>query len=105
MNSSTLIKTKHASKYLQQLCKHFAHKVEVDYDAEKGLVQFPPGPCTILASGDDLRFSCTSEQEQGLQVMHSIIEQHLVKFAWREELTFLWDIKDQPVLSENNKDD
>ena len=28
--------TPNASKYLQQLCKHFAHKVDVEYDETRG---------------------------------------------------------------------
>ncbi len=90
MHSFSQIKTSHGSKYLQQLCKHFAHKVDVTYDATEGQVDFPPGPCTILADEEMISFSCISEKAEGLLVMQSIIEQHLVKFAWREDIEFAW---------------
>lgn len=34
--------TAHASKYLQQLCRHFAHKVAVRFDAHSGHAALPP---------------------------------------------------------------
>ena len=35
------VETENASKYLVQLCKHFAHKVDVDYDQTQARVEFP----------------------------------------------------------------
>lgn len=85
------IRTEHASKYLQQLCKHFAHKVDVEYDAHKGFTAFPPGPCTMTADQVSLQIYCQSHKVEGLEAMESIIETHLVKFAWREEIAFNWE--------------
>lgn len=84
------IPTDHASKYLQQLCKHFAHKVNVEYDKEEGYAALPSGPCTLKANPSELYIHCQSEQAEGLPTSQSIIEIHLEKFAWREELTFDW---------------
>lgn len=33
--------TPNASKYLQQLCRHFAHNVAVTYDAHRGTLWLP----------------------------------------------------------------
>ena len=35
--------TENGSKYLQQLCKHFGHKIETSYDSEKGWAAFEMG--------------------------------------------------------------
>lgn len=84
------IETVHARKYLQQLCKHFAHKVTVEFTPEEGRVLFPPGRCLMNADDDALTFYCESADDRGVPVIKSIIEQHLVKFAWREELDYAW---------------
>jgi hypothetical protein len=84
------VETTNASKYLVQLCKHFAHKVEVDYDQVHARVEFPPGRCMMTADGGTLSFYCRSEKDKGIAVMQHIIVDHLVRFAWREEVTFDW---------------
>lgn len=87
---STTIKTQHAQKYLQQLCKHFAHKVTVEYSPEEGRVAFPPGRCLMNADTGVLKFYCLAREDSAIPVIQSIIDRHLVKFAWREELHYEW---------------
>ncbi|NVK18446.1 MAG: DUF2218 domain-containing protein [Methylocystaceae bacterium] len=96
------ISTDHASKYLQQLCKHFAHKVDVNYDKEAGFAALPPGPCTLKASATELYIYCQSDKTNALPISRSIVETHLVKFAWRENLTIIW--QDCPDLEEQKKE-
>lgn len=88
--TSTRIETAHARKYLQQLCKHFAHKVTVEYTPEEGRVLFPPGRCLMNADDTTLTFHCSSDEARGIPVIQSILDKHLVKFAWREELDYQW---------------
>lgn len=84
------VRTALAGKYLRQLCKHFAHKVRSEYDDAAGRVEFPPGLCHMTADADALRFYCQSASPQGLQVMQGIIDSHLQRFAWREDLVLSW---------------
>lgn len=46
MSQSATFKTENASRYLQTLCKHFGHKVEVRFDAHSGEISFPVGRST-----------------------------------------------------------
>ena len=39
--------TSNGSKYLQQLCKHFAHKIAVEYDDHRGSAALPTGPAIM----------------------------------------------------------
>lgn len=39
--SSASVPTASGSRYLQQLCKHWAHNMTVEYDAAQGRVTFP----------------------------------------------------------------
>lgn len=87
---STTIKTSYAQKYLQQLCKHFAHKVTVRYSPEEGRVAFPPGRCLMSADDDVLAFYCLAKEDRAIPLIKSILDKHLVKFAWREELEYEW---------------
>ncbi|MDG4721553.1 MULTISPECIES: DUF2218 domain-containing protein [Thalassospira] len=86
------VKTGQAAKYLVQLCKHFAHKVEVDLGETSADVAFPMGPCTITASSDTLIFEGRSEKAEGIEKMKGVIIIHLDKFAWREvPLDYQWE--------------
>ena len=38
-NSSAQVPTTHASRYLQQLCKHWSHNLAVAFDEAKGTVK------------------------------------------------------------------
>ncbi|SCZ64775.1 hypothetical protein SAMN04488118_105317 [Epibacterium ulvae] len=77
--------TENASKYLQQLCKHFGHKVEVTFDETQGTVGLGMGPATLRAASDTLEIEVTAEDDEGLVHARQIIDSHLKRFAFREE--------------------
>lgn len=54
----TVVQTESARKYLQQLCKHFAHKVPASWTEEAGSVTFPYGDCTMQATEGELVIQC-----------------------------------------------
>jgi hypothetical protein len=83
--------TLHASKYLQQLCKHFAHKVEVSYDETQGRVALPPGLAELSADISGLSIRIESPDAKDLIQARFVIDSHLVTFAHREGFTgFSW---------------
>ncbi|QDC08578.1 DUF2218 domain-containing protein [Oceanicola sp. D3] len=77
--------TPHGSKYLQQLCKHFAHKIETRFDDTSGECALSPGPATLSADETGLTVHITAPDEEGLAVSRSIIDKHLIRFAFRED--------------------
>ncbi|MCR8550974.1 DUF2218 domain-containing protein [Salipiger sp. P9] len=79
--------TPNASKYLQQLCKHFAHKIEVEYDATSARMALPTGPATLNASDETLHAEISAEDNEGLLRARGIIDKHLERFAFREEFS------------------
>lgn len=87
---TTTVKTASASKYLQQLCKHFAHKVPAEWDASAGDVTFHVGLCRMDAEEDQLSIRCEADNEAKLNQMKAIIDDHFVRFAWREKLELEW---------------
>ena len=85
-------KTYYAEKYIRQLCKHFAHKVTVHYDAKQGRADLPPGPAHMIATQDNLEITLHAKHEKGLEVARYIIDSHLKTFAFRDNYeTMDWD--------------
>lgn len=89
ITATTAFETVRASRYLQQLCKHFAHRVDVEFDQSKGRVAFPGGTANLSAHPDKLKFVVHSEDVVGLDQTKSILENHIVRFAFRENLKCL----------------
>lgn len=88
--------TPHASRYLQQLCKHFAHKVAVDFDPQAGEVRFPFGRCRMEARDGGLFLRCESPGAAELARTKAVVDDHLVRFAWREKLQPVWEPAEEP---------
>lgn len=76
--------TPKASGYLQQLCKHFAHKIPVNFSETSGEISFPIGTCTLAASENDLQITVTAATLEQLERAKKIIDSHLERFAFRE---------------------
>ncbi|WP_411034135.1 DUF2218 domain-containing protein [Shinella sp. BYT-45] len=94
--STAYLQTANGRKYLVQLCKHFAHKIEVSYSQSHGDCRFPCGAAVLEADADGLRMAVTAGDEDGLARTQSIIETHLVRFAFREKLEALdWRRQDK----------
>ncbi|MES0885108.1 DUF2218 domain-containing protein [Roseibium sp. SCP14] len=87
---TTTANTASASKYLQQLCKHFAHKVPAAWDATRGEVSFPFGRCRMEATDSCLTIRCETDEDQKMVRMKGVIDSHIERFAWREELKLQW---------------
>lgn len=84
--------TAHGSKYLQQLCKHFAHKVEVEHDATSGKISFPMGSARLSADDGGLTVRFQLENADDAERARMVIDKHLERFAFREEFKHMdWD--------------
>ena len=86
LESVAYLETASGPKYLVQLCKHFAHKIEVSYSENHGECRFSCGTGLLDADEKGLRIVAKAEDEQGLVDTQHVIESHLVRFAFREEL-------------------
>ncbi len=84
------IATPNASKYLQQLCKHFSHKLPATFDEQSGRVTFTIGECDLSAEAGALKISLTAADNERMAQLQDVVARHLVRFAFREELIFNW---------------
>lgn len=95
------VRSERASRYLVQLCKHFAHKIPADYDERTGKVDFQPGLCVMHATGDWLSLRCEASSEPDLIRVKSIVADHLARFAWQEGIAVEWH--DEQKLAERTQ--
>ena len=85
-------RTGKARQYLQQLCKHFAHKVDARHSETEGFAALPPGDATMAADPTCLCVTVTAKDADGLRTARFIIDDHMVRFAHREAFEEMeWD--------------
>jgi hypothetical protein len=85
------IPTASGAKYLQQLCKHWGHKLDVDLTDNKGIVRFPSAVATMEAGADALLVTIEAEEQETVERMKGVLASHLDRFAFREApLPFDW---------------
>lgn len=88
------VPTPNASRYLQQLCRHWGHSMAVEYDADHGRIVFPrnargadwPGDAVVSleASADALAIRVDASDFGQRTGICGAIERHLDRFAFRE---------------------
>ena len=89
-SSSILVETGNASGYLQRLCKHFGHKLEVEFTPERGSIAFEFGRAALQAGPEGLTMTALADTEENLARLTSVLASHLERFAFREELKVDW---------------
>ncbi|HVM85777.1 MAG TPA: DUF2218 domain-containing protein [Candidatus Binatia bacterium] len=100
-HSTARVPTDNASRYLQQLCKHWSHNLSVEFTPAEGKVVFPknargadwPGDATLTlqAAEDTLDCSLQASADAQLQSLKDVVARHLDRFAFREApLAFDW---------------
>jgi uncharacterized protein len=100
-STHALVPTDNASRYMQQLCKHWAHNLQVEFTPENGTVVFPrdvrganyPGDAVVAfdvaETGLEIRIDASSEEQ--VEGLKEVVASHLDRFAFREgELAYDW---------------
>ena len=85
--SHATIPTASASRYLQQLCKHWSHKFSVEFTPEQGIIPFDTTRvCRLEASPERLSLNIEAADEATLERTQGVVIDHLKRFAFREDL-------------------
>lgn len=92
MTSATgTVPTANGAKYVQQLCKHWAHKLEVQTTDAGGIVIFPNATATMTATESLLTVTIAADDAETVERMKGVVATHLDRFAFREApLAFDW---------------
>ncbi len=99
--ATAYVPTASASRYLQQLCKHWAHNLDVTFNAQKGRIVFPKnvrgldfpgdGTVTLKAHETELELLVDATAPEQLEGLKGAVASHLDRFAFREApLAFNW---------------
>ncbi len=99
--ATATVPTASASRYLQQLCKHWSHNMAVEFDEANGRVVFPrnargaewpaDGLFTMAATPDALVCRIEASLPEQLEGLKGAAAKHLDRFAFREApLAFNW---------------
>lgn len=97
------VPTRSGSRYLQQLCKHWQHNLEVAFTPEHGTVVFPrdargadhpgDGLVTMDAEAEALVVRIDATSNEQLDALKGAVARHLDRFAFREApLGFDWRV-------------
>jgi hypothetical protein len=84
--SHATVPTASASRYLQQLCKHWSHKFPVEFTPEHGIIPFDAArSCTLDASPAALALRIEAADDAMLERTQGVVVDHLKRFAFRED--------------------
>ncbi len=85
------VPTANASRYLQQLCKHWSHKFNVSFDPQAGSIALPFGTTDLAANAAALTITISHNSDADPARAQQVVAEHLTRFAFREgELEFNW---------------
>ncbi|MDO5370092.1 DUF2218 domain-containing protein [Paracoccus sp. (in: a-proteobacteria)] len=95
MISTAHYPTPNAAKYVQQLAKHFGHKIEVRSDAESADFEMEAGRVRLSAQDGAFVAQVEAEDAKGIINLRYVVDKHLVIFAFRDGFTGLdWRMAD-----------
>lgn len=94
------VPTASASRYLQQLCKHWQHDLAVEFTPEHGTIVIPKDVrgadfaadgLITLDAGATLEVRLHASSTEQLALLKVLVSSHLDRFAFREApLSFDW---------------
>jgi len=90
MRSEARVSTERASRYLQQLCKHFAHKLPTSHTPQEGRIEFSVGVCSLAAEPETLVLTADAPDTASLDRLEDVVARHLERFAFRDKPEIRW---------------
>ena len=86
------VPTANGRKYVLQLGKHWAHKLEVAFDGDRATIRFPDAVALLDPGADAIAVSISGEDPANVERLKDVVARHLDRFAFREApLTYAWN--------------
>lgn len=93
--ASAQIATIEASRLIKRLCTHWAHRFEVQFDADSGTVPFDATTTARFRATDDHLYArIEAADTAALERFQGVVESHLQRMARAGELTVEWKPED-----------
>ncbi len=90
LNQQLTLELIEARKYLKRLCKHFQHKVPVQYDEKDALIEFEEGFCAMQADNKILNIHCQADNSEDLKAITDTLDRHLSALCRNQVLELSW---------------
>lgn len=91
LRTSATVATENGAKYAQQLCKHWGHRTQTQYEDGIGTVNFESAIVTFTATGNHLQIVIEATDGEAVERYKGVVQSHLDRFAFKEApLTFAW---------------
>jgi len=88
--SQAEVTTDRAGRYLDQLCKHFAHKIPVTLAPGRGTITFSEGECDLTSNETLLTLKVSANTADAVKQLEDVVARHLARFAFREPPVIAW---------------
>jgi len=93
--ASAQVPTRSGWKYVQQLGKHWSHKLAVELHEPQAVVRFSSALATMRSDQERITTLIEAEDQETLVRMQRVVQEHLDRFAFREApLAFPWSMID-----------
>lgn len=92
--SHAVVPTTSGARYINRLCKHWQHKLDVSHDEHQGRVTFDGGVCHMRAEAGALHLQLTAEDAAIRERLEHVVAVHLVRMANREDVDVAWQRDD-----------
>lgn len=89
--SEARVATELPRRYMGQLCKHFAHRVPVVLEEDRGEIAFAIGRCEVTAGPAELVLRAEAQDEDHLPTLEDVVARHLLRFTFREPVAINWN--------------
>ena len=83
---SARVATDEPARFMKQLCRHFGHKLEVEWSEDRGSIVFSAGRCDLTAEPGELVLATSSETLEGAAQVADVIASHLLRFGAKSNL-------------------
>lgn len=85
------IATESGARLMNRLCKHWAHKLEVEQGEEESRVAFEDGSCVMRVEPGKLLVAIEALDEEVLDQLEGVVDAHLQRMAGDKELAIVWE--------------
>ncbi|PXX94838.1 DUF2218 domain-containing protein [Halomonas sp. LBP4] len=87
IESRAVVETVSGPRLIRRLCKHWAHRLEVD--ADQGRVVFDGGVCHMQATEERLEVRLEASDAEQLARLQGVVASHLERMAGKERLSIV----------------
>jgi len=90
LSSEARVTTAQPTRYLEQICKHFEHKIPVTRSEGGASITFSSGLCQLATEANTLILQASADDASALESLEDVVARHLKRFAFREGLDINW---------------